>query len=126
MFGSLSPEWFVPHTHTSSCYKTVYNKPCNHVINAHDHTDSCKAGCNGELNSHNCLRAGCVKRVLACGYDWYSYCFSPYTLIVAVRYWLSAVPCASNLITVPLITIPLVATWLLLTKAVPEGPLRIV
>ena len=69
LFGSLFPEWYVPHTHTSACYKTVYNKPCNHVINAHDHTDSCKNGCNGELNAHSCLRAGCVKRVLVCGYD---------------------------------------------------------
>ena len=68
MFGSLYPDWYIPHVHTSSCYKWVQARPCNGVINAHTHTDACKNGCPGNLNSHNCQRAGCIKRILICGY----------------------------------------------------------
>ena len=68
LFGSLYPDWYIPHVHTSSCYKWVQARPCNGVINAHEHTDACKNGCPGNLNSHNCQRAGCIKRILICGY----------------------------------------------------------
>ena len=67
--GSLYPDWYIPHVHTSSCYKWVQARPCNGVINAHTHTDACKNGCPGNLNSHNCQRAGCIKRILICGYE---------------------------------------------------------